>query len=312
MPILEVRNLTLGLKERRIALVEDISFFVEKGEVLGILGESGCGKSLTGFAILKLFPSGIIPYDGDVFYKGISLYSLSERELLKIRGKKISIILQDPLSSLNPVLTIGEQIAEVIKYHTDLSKKEIKNQVLELLKEVGIPDPELRARNYPHELSGGLRQRAMIAMALAGKPEVLIADEPTTALDLTLQAQIIKLLLNLKIERKLSIIFITHDLGIVKWISDKIAVFYAGEIVELASAEELFLNPLHPYTISLFESYPREKTQLKSVEARPLNLLQKREGCRYYDRCEKKCKEGKKEKPFLIEKKPGHWVRCFI
>ncbi len=312
MPILEVRNLTLGLKEKRLSLVEDINFSLKKGEVLGILGESGCGKSLTGFALIKLFPPGIIPYEGDVFFKGISLFSLSEKELLKIRGSKISIILQDPLSSLNPVLPIGEQIEEVLKYHTELSREERKKKIIELLREVGIPDPELRLKNYPHELSGGLRQRAMIAMALAGEPEVLIADEPTTALDLTLQAQIIRLLVKLKKEKKLSIIFITHDLGIARWITDRIAVFYAGEIVELAPAEELFSTPLHPYTISLFNSYPRENQELKISDTRPLNLFYKTQGCRYYQRCEIRCGEGKKEKPPLIQKYPGHWVRCYI
>ena len=194
MPFLEVKDLILGLKEKNLSLVDKVSFSLEKKEILGILGESGCGKSLTGFALLKLFPPGITYYSGEVIIDNISLYKLSEKETLKLRGKKIAIILQDPLSSLNPVLTIGEQIEEVLKYHFNLRKHERKERVYQLLKEVGIPEPKIRAKNYPHQLSGGLRQRAMIAMALAGEPELLVADEPTTALDVTLQIQILELL----------------------------------------------------------------------------------------------------------------------
>ena len=203
MSFLEVKDLILGLKEKNLSLVDKVSFSLEKKEILGILGESGCGKSLTGFALLKLFPPGITYYSGEVIIDNISLYKLSEKETLKLRGKKIAIILQDPLSSLNPVLTIGEQIEEVLKYHFNLRKHERKERVYQLLKEVGIPEPKIRAKNYPHQLSGGLRQRAMIAMALAGEPELLVADEPTTALDVTLQIQILELLHELNQNKEL-------------------------------------------------------------------------------------------------------------
>ncbi len=311
MSFLEVRNLILGLKEKRIPLVDKVSFSLEKGEILGILGESGCGKSLTGFALLRLFPPGIIHYSGDVIIDGISLYSLPEKEVLKLRGKKIAIILQDPLSSLNPVLTIGDQIDEVLKYHFHLSKKERKERIYQLLKEVGIAEPEIRAKNYPHQLSGGLRQRAMIAMALAGEPELLVADEPTTALDVTLQIQILELLHKLNQEKKLTIVFITHDLGIIRWIATKVCVFYAGEIVEMAETEELFNNPLHPYTRNLIESYPREGKIAKTLKGGVVNLLEKPEGCRYFERCENSCKEGKRLHPELILARKNHLVRCF-
>jgi len=308
---LEVKDLVIGLKERKVPLVDKVSFSLEKGEILGILGESGCGKSLTGFALLRLFPPGITHYSGDVIIDGISLYSLKEEEVLKLRGKKIAIILQDPLSSLNPVLTIGEQIEEVLKYHFNLSKKERKERIYKLLKEVGIPDPEIRIKSYPHQLSGGLRQRAMIAMALAGEPEILVADEPTTALDVTLQIQILELLYELNQKKNLTIVFISHDLGIIRWIANRVCVFYAGEVVEMADTEELFNNPLHPYTQTLIESYPKEGKIKRTLKGMVVNLLEKPEGCRYFERCESPCKEGEKIHPELISVKENHLVRCF-
>jgi len=311
MSFLEVKNLVLGLKFQKMALIDKVSFSLERGEILGILGESGCGKSLTGFSLLRLLPPGIIHYSGEVIIDGISIYELSEEEVSKIRGKKIAIILQDPLSSLNPVLTIGEQIEEVLKYHFNLGKKERKEKTFKLLKEVGIPEPELRAKNYPHQLSGGLRQRAMIAMALAGEPEILVADEPTTALDVTLQIQILELLKKLNQEKSLTIVFISHDLGIIRWIAQKVAVFYAGEIVEIAKTEELFNNPLHPYTLSLINSYPKEGKLGKILKGGVVNLLEKPEGCRYFERCEIICEEGKKLHPELVSINNNHWVRCF-
>ncbi|PMP97658.1 MAG: peptide ABC transporter ATP-binding protein, partial [Thermodesulfobacterium geofontis] len=286
-------------------------FSLEKKEILGILGESGCGKSLTGFALLRLFPPGINRYSGEVIINGLSLYDLPEKEVLKLRGRKVAIILQDPLSSLNPVLTIGEQIEEVLKYHFNLGKNERKERVIKLLNEVGIPDPEIRIKSYPHQLSGGLRQRAMIAMALAGEPELLVADEPTTALDVTLQTQILELLYELNQKKDLTIVFISHDLGIIRWIASKVCVFYAGEIVEMAKTEELFNNPLHPYTQTLIESYPKEGKIRKVLRGGVVNLLEKPKGCRYFERCEITCKEGKENHPELISFKEEHWVRCF-
>ncbi len=311
MSFLEVKDLILGLKEKNLSLVDKVSFSLEKKEILGILGESGCGKSLTGFALLKLFPPGITYYSGEVIIDNISLYKLSEKETLKLRGKKIAIILQDPLSSLNPVLTIGEQIEEVLKYHFNLRKHERKERVYQLLKEVGIPEPKIRAKNYPHQLSGGLRQRAMIAMALAGEPELLVADEPTTALDVTLQIQILELLHELNQKKELTIVFISHDLGIIRWIANKVCVFYAGEIVEMAPTKELFNNPLHPYTQSLIESYPKEDKIKRVLKVGVVNLLKKPKGCRYFERCEIPCKDGKNKHPELISVKNNHLVRCF-
>lgn len=311
MSFLEVKDLVLGLKEKKVPLVDKVSFTLEKKEILGILGESGCGKSLTGFSLLRLFPPGITYYSGEVIIDGISLYKLKEEEVLRLRGKKMAIILQDPLTSLNPVLTIGEQIEEVLKYHFNLNKKERKERVYHLLKEVGIPDPEIRAKNYPHQLSGGLRQRAMIAMALACEPELLVADEPTTALDVTLQIQILQLLSEFNQKKGLTIIFISHDLGVIRWIATKVCVFFAGEIVEIANTEELFNNPLHPYTRNLIESYPREGKIKGVLKGGAVNLYKKPKGCRYFERCEKPCEEGKEIHPELISVKENHFVRCF-
>lgn len=311
MSFLEVKDLVLGLEGKNLPLIDKVSFSLEKKEILGILGESGCGKSLTGFALLGLFPPGIKRYSGDVIIDGLSLYNLPEKEILKLRGKKIAIILQDPLSSLNPVLTIGEQIEEVLKYHFKLDKTERKERVLKLLKEVGVPDPEVRIKSYPHQLSGGLRQRAMIAMALAGEPELLVADEPTTALDVTLQTQILELLYELNQKKDLTIVFISHDLGVIRWIASRVCIFYAGEIVEMAPTEELFNNPVHPYTQTLIESYPREGKIKKVLKGGVVNLLEKPKGCRYFERCENPCKEGKENHPELFSIKKEHLVRCF-
>ncbi|MCS7278942.1 MAG: ABC transporter ATP-binding protein [Thermodesulfobacteriaceae bacterium] len=308
MNFLEVKDLTLGLKGAYLPLVEKVSFSLKKGQTLGIVGESGCGKSLTGLSLLRLFPPGIIPYQGNIFLDGLSLFEIPERELYKIRGKRIAIILQDPLTALNPVLTIEEQVEEVLKVHFNFSKKERRERIYQLLSEVGIAEPKIRARSYPHELSGGLRQRAMIAMALAGNPEILIADEPTTALDPTLQIQILELLKILKEERQLTLIFITHDLALVRYLADQIAVFYAGEIVEIAPTEVLFQNPLHPYTQTLISIFEKVEVPLKTL---PVNLLNKPKGCRYGERCFLDCKEGHKEHPELLQINSFHRVRCW-
>lgn len=308
MEFLEVRDLTLGLKNIYLPLVERISFSLKKGQTLGIVGESGCGKSLTGLSLLRLFPPGITHYQGEVFINGLSLFEIPEKELFKVRGKKVAIILQEPLTALNPVLTIEEQIEEVLKTHFNFSKKERKERLYQLLSEVGISEPKLRAKCYPHELSGGLRQRAMIAMALAGNPEILIADEPTTALDPTLQIQILELLKTLKEERGLTLLFITHDLVLVKYLADQIAVFYAGEIVEIAPTEILFQNPLHPYTQTLISIF--EKVEV-FIKATPLSLLEKPKGCKYWERCLISCKDGEKKHPELLKINSFHQVRCW-
>jgi ABC-type dipeptide/oligopeptide/nickel transport system ATPase component len=256
MEILRVEGLTVKNRKDNAILLKDISFSLNQGEILGILGESGSGKSLTSLAILGLLPSGLEVESGAIYYKGKNLLSLSPKEWEDIRGKEISIILQDPLTSLNPVLTIGEQIIEVLEAHLGMDKRSAWDRAIKLLSEVGIPEPELRMKSYPHQLSGGMRQRAMIAIALACDPTVLIADEPTTALDPTLQLQVLELLKELNQKRGLSIIFITHDLGVMRYIADRIVVYYKGEVVEDGETEKVFSKPTHPYTLSLLLSYP--------------------------------------------------------
>ncbi|WP_022856133.1 ABC transporter ATP-binding protein [Thermodesulfobacterium thermophilum] len=311
-PFLVVKDLTLGLTYKRVPLVEKVSFEVKKGEVLGVLGESGCGKTLTGFSLLRLFPPGISYYSGEVWIDEIPLYSLKEKELYQIRGKKVAIILQDPLSSLNPVLSVKEQLEEVFKAHRpELTKKERFEKMVDLLREVGISDPEIRLKSYPHQLSGGLRQRIMIAIALAGDPEILVADEPTTAIDPTLQIQVLNLLKRLNRERGLTIVFISHDLGVIRWIAHRVAVFYAGEIVELAPVERLFFTPLHPYTQALINSYPKEGKFKVDLKVGVVELSKKPEGCYYQLRCDHPCDKAKSYHPQLLEVASQHWVRCF-
>ncbi len=256
MEILRVEGLTVRNRKDNTILLKDVSFSLIQGEILGILGESGSGKSLTSLAILGLLPPGLEVESGAIYYKGKNLFSLSPKEWEDIRGKEISIILQDPLSSLNPVLTVGEQIIEVLEAHLGMDKRSAWDRAIELLSEVGIPEPELRMKSYPHQLSGGMRQRAMIAIALACDPTVLIADEPTTALDPTLQLQVLELLKELNQKRGLSIIFITHDLGVMRYIADRIVVYYKGEVIEVGETEKVFSKPTHPYTVSLLLSYP--------------------------------------------------------
>ncbi len=294
--ILEVKNLTtqFSLEEKTINAIQNVSFDVFKGKTLGIVGESGSGKSVTALSLMQLIPNppGKIS-SGEVLFCGEDLLKKSEKEMRSIRGNRISMIFQEPMTSLNPVYTVGNQIKEVLFLHEKLSQKEATERAVHLLSLVGIPAPERRIREYPHQLSGGMRQRVMIAMALACNPEILIADEPTTALDVTIQAQILELMQKLQEEMGMGIILITHDLGVVAEVCHEVSVMYCGKIVESASVSELFSNPTHPYTQGLLESIPslapskeQEKTQrLKTIPGIVPSLLNLPAGCSFQDRC---------------------------
>ncbi|MGE0129141.1 MAG: ABC transporter ATP-binding protein [Blastocatellales bacterium] len=319
MSLLEIRNLKTYFATRRgeAHAVDDVSFTLEQGEVLSLVGESGCGKSVTALSILRLVAAPGRIAGGEVLFEGRDLLKLSAAEMRSIRGDDIAMIFQDPMTSLNPVYTVGEQIAEAIRLHRKVSKKEAWNQAIEGMRDVAIPAPEARATSYPHEMSGGMRQRVMIAMALACDPKLLIADEPTTALDVTIQAQILELLTELREKRNLALLLITHDLGVVAETSDRVAVMYAGKIVEQATAREMFARPRHPYTEGLLRAVPRldesaaeKKKRLHTIEGVVPNPLDLPPGCRFAPRCEhaqEKCREG--EIP-LIDVGAGHLSRC--
>ncbi|GIN21528.1 ABC transporter ATP-binding protein [Siminovitchia fordii] len=272
-----------------VTAVDGISFEVSKGEIVGLVGESGCGKSVTLQSILRLLDERSVEYEGEVNYKGKNLLNCDKREMQHIRGNEISMIFQDPLSSLNPVQTIGRQISEPIMIHQKVSKKAAKKEAINLLRLVGIPNPEARINEYPHQLSGGMRQRAMIAVALACKPSLLLADEPTTALDVTIQSQILKLIKDLNEELDMGVIFITHDLGVVAELCSRVIVMYLGEIVEEASIQELFTRPLHPYTQGLIKSIPKidgnRSEELYVIKGTVPSLSQVPKGCRFANRC---------------------------
>lgn len=317
-PVLEVKGLKTHLTTKNgvSKAVDGIDFSLYKGETLGIVGESGCGKSMTSLSILRLIPSppGKI-VDGSILFKGKNIVEMSEDQLRKIRGNEISMIFQEPMTSLNPVIPVGEQIAEALRLHQKLGKKEAWQKSIEMLKLVGIPSPEKRAKQEPFQLSGGMRQRVMIAMALACRPEVLIADEPTTALDVTIQAQILELIKDLQTKIGMGVIMITHDLGVVAETCDKVAVMYAGNIVEHAPTEQLFSDPKHPYTKGLLNSLPRiyeDQDELATIEGNvpsPYNLP---EGCRFASRCGHREAICDRKLPELIEQSNGVKVRCWM
>ncbi|HKL58330.1 MAG TPA: ABC transporter ATP-binding protein [Sphaerochaeta sp.] len=292
--ILQVQGLLTEFKTERgiVNAVNNVSFELHKGETLGIVGESGSGKTVTNLSILRLiqYPPGRIT-GGKVLYNNKDLLEISEEEVRSIRGKHISMIFQDPLTSLNPVIKVWKQIAEALMLHQGMGKKEAKEQSIELLRIIGIPDARVRAEDYPHQFSGGMRQRVMIAMALSCNPDILIADEPTTALDVTIQAQILDLIRKLSVERQTSVIMITHDLGVIAETCDSVCVMYAGRIVERASVKDLFLDPMHPYTQGLLDSVPRLGTvgtkRLHSIAGAPPDLLNLPIGCSFKPRCSK-------------------------
>jgi oligopeptide/dipeptide ABC transporter ATP-binding protein len=305
-------------EEGVVRAVDGVTLSVRPGEMLGLVGESGCGKTVTALSILRLVPDppGRI-VGGTISFEGRDLVRLPEEEIRKIRGCAISMIFQEPMTSLNPVFTVGEQVAEGIRHHEKVSRREAWDQAVEVLKRVKISDPARRAREYPHQLSGGMRQRVMIAIALALRPKLLIADEPTTALDVTIQAQILELLLGLQEEMKMAVMLITHDLGVIAETADRVVVMYAGRVVEEASVRELFDNPLHPYTQGLMESLPRLETgkarrRLRAIPGLVPNLLQLPTGCKFAPRCPKVVEQCWPTEPELREIRPGHSARCIL
>ncbi|MFF2447999.1 ABC transporter ATP-binding protein [Neobacillus sp. NPDC058068] len=314
--LLQVKNVALSLKRegKYTKILDDISFQVEKGETVGIVGESGCGKSLTALSIMRLLPDKA-KLEGSILLDDENVTEFSKRRLEKVRGNQMSMIFQDPLTSLNPLHTVGRQIEEALILHTDSNKTERKRRVIQLLKEVGLPRAEDLVNEYPHQLSGGMRQRIMIAIAMACHPKLLICDEPTTALDVTVQAQILDLMNHLKQINDMGIIMITHDLGVVAEVCDKVIVMYAGKVVEHANVKELFLNPKHPYTKGLLESIPklgRRKEKLGSISGMVPSPDQMPSGCRFYDRCSKKMDICKLEIPPMQAVGEDHLTACWL
>jgi oligopeptide/dipeptide ABC transporter ATP-binding protein len=316
-PLLTVEDLRVQFWTSRgtVHAVNGITFDVAPGDTLGIVGESGCGKSVTSLAILGILPRAGKVAGGTAMFGDRDLFRLSDHELRRIRGRDIAMIFQDPMTSLNPVLTIGRQIREALQTHFDLGKAEANRRVAELLDDVGIPSAEIRLKDYPHQFSGGMRQRAMIAMALACEPKLLIADEPTTALDVTIQAQILDLLRKLVQDRQTALILITHDLGVVAGMCERVNVMYAGMFMETGSAEQLFSRPRHPYTLGLLQSVPRldaeRKTKLQPIEGAPRDMLHPPQACPFQPRCRFEVEQSREEVPSLRELEPGHMVACF-
>ncbi len=320
-PLLEIKDLnTYFFTENGVVhAVDGLNLTVYPGEVLGLVGESGCGKSVTSLSVMRLVvPPGKI-VSGEIRFEGRDLLKLSEKEMMKIRGDRISMIFQQPQSSLNPVFKLGDQVAEVFRIHQKMSKKEAWAKAVELLGMVGIPDPERRAHAYPHEISGGMAQRVMIAMALALRPALLIADEPTTALDVTIQAQILDLMRQLQEQMGTAVILITHDLGVIAEAAERVAVMYAGQIVEQTDVQTLFDEPLHPYTDGLLASIPvlgQVKERLNVIPGSVPNLIDMPPGCRFAPRCQARVEKNlsicTERAPELQEVRPGHMVRCWL
>lgn len=317
--ILEIKDLrtVFDTAKGRIKAVDGVSLAVNSGETLGIVGESGCGKTILALSIMRLVPANGRMISGEILFSGTDLLKLSEDEMRSRRGSDISMIFQEPMTSLNPVFRIGEQISEVIRLHQKLPVKQSMEKSIDLLREVGIPDPRKRARDYPHNLSGGMRQRVMIAMAVSCHPRLLLADEPTTALDVTIQAQILDLISIMKQKNNMAVVLITHDLGVVAQSAEKVAVMYAGKVVEFSDVTTLFNNPLHPYTQGLLESIParcfdsREKQEyLKTIPGSVPDLYNLSSGCRFYDRCSWADEECRVSEPSLREIDVGHYVAC--
>jgi peptide/nickel transport system ATP-binding protein len=316
LDLLEIQGLNTYFFTRAgvIKAVENLSLRLQKGRVLGLVGESGCGKTVTALSILNLVPYPGKIVSGRILFEGRDLLALSTEELRAIRGARISMIFQEPMTALNPVFTVGNQIAEVLTAHQHISNKESSLAAVELLRSVGIPSPEKRVDEYPHQLSGGMRQRVMIAMAIACKPALILADEPTTALDVTIQAHILDLLSQIQAEMGMAMILVTHDLGLIAERSHEVAVMYAGRIVEQAETRELFANPQHPYTRGLMASIPKlgeeRRRRLRTIAGSVPRLIDLPKGCSFSPRCDVKTAQCETA-PELVEVKPGHMVRCW-
>lgn len=314
--LLEVKGMKTAfrIKDEYFNAVDDVSISLRRNEILAIVGESGCGKSTLATTIIGLHNMNYTSVDGEIIYEGRNLLSLTESEYNKVRGGDIGMIFQDPLSALNPLQRVGQQIEESLVYHTDLNKEQRKARVIELIKQVGIPNPERVSRQFPYQLSGGMRQRIIIAIALACKPDIIIADEPTTALDVTIQAQILDLILDLQKEINAGVILITHDLGVVSQVANRVCVMYAGQVVEEAPVDELFKNPLHPYTRSLLNSIPQDDSEDKKLHVIqgmvPSLKNLPRTGCRFASRIPWVPESEHEQNPVLHEVSPGHFVRC--
>ena len=312
--LLEVKNLTIeySTDDAMIHAVNDVSFSLSKGKTLGLVGETGAGKTTIAQSIMRILAPQAKKASGEIIFEGSDLFSLSEKEMQKVRGNKIAMIFQDPMTALNPIERVGSQIAETIKRHNEISAKEAQERACDMLEMVGIPME--RYEEYPHEFSGGMKQRVVIAMALACNPALLLADEPTTALDVTIQAQVLEMMLNLKEKLNTSVIMITHDLGVAANFCNDVAVVYAGEIVERGSVEEIFDYPMHPYTVGLFNSLPRidsKERRLKPIKGLMPDPSIIIPGCRFSERCPYATDKCKTARPESIELRPGHMVKCF-
>ena len=314
---LEIKDLRVSFSSegRKVEVVSGVSLSVPRGRIVGVVGESGCGKTVTALSIMRLIPEppGRIE-GGEILFDGADILHLSDRDMRSLRGNRISMIFQEPISSLNPVFTVGDQIGESLRTHLNITGKEEKERVVALLKLVGIPAPESRMRNYPHELSGGMSQRVMIAMALACSPEVLIADEPTTALDVTIQAGILELIDGLRVKMGIAVLLITHDLGIIAEVADTVYVMYAGKVVEHAVTGDIFKNPKHPYTVGLLNSIPDLRGSKERLDAIPGVVPSPGSyppGCRFQERCPLVIDKCRKEEPPLEEYAEGHYSACW-
>ena len=312
--LLRLENLSIDykVKEGYLSAVKDVNFSINKGEIFAVVGESGCGKSTVAHSIMNLLPGGNETITGKVIFKGRDLREVTEKEMEKIRGKEIGMIFQNPLDSLNPVYTVGSQVAEAIELDK-VDKTEAWNRVVELFKDVKMPDAEERAKSFPHELSGGMRQRVMIAMMISRNPELLIADEPTTALDVTIEAQILAIIKALKEQFNTAVMLITHNFGLVAEVADKIGVMYAGETVETGDVFEIFKNPVHPYTRLLMAALPRKtknEGRLQTIEGNVPRITEKKPGCRFANRCPYATEKCKTEDPPMVMVGEDHMVRC--